>query len=151
MNTTNYPVNVDRYGQILLSYVEMCYAVAFALTRHPNRAEDIARYVLLRAWRVRDNMDSPESIKQNLLTALRQRFLAHYCQSTCASKNLAADQKCTAGIELERKPDNAASSLGTPNVARATQDTRHLRTLYKELEAFSPKTSGRSPFTPVRL
>ena len=67
--------------QVLLSHVEMCYSVAFALTRNPHRAQDLARYALTWVGRMRDNVVSRPTINQELLKALRERFLLYYRQS----------------------------------------------------------------------
>lgn len=66
--------------QVLLSYVEMCYSVALALTRDPNRAEGLARSVLAEAWHLRDTVLDKKDIKRNLLTALRKNFLNDHCR-----------------------------------------------------------------------
>lgn len=37
----------DRFGQLLLSHVDMCYSVALALTRNPYDARNLSREVLI--------------------------------------------------------------------------------------------------------
>ena len=102
--------------QVLLSYVDMCYSVAFALTRNPHRAQDLARYALTWVWRMRDNVDSRPTIKQKLLKALRERFLLHYRQSPCSLKKAATSRKdaVATGQGLER--DFEKASLRVPTV-----------------------------------
>jgi DNA-directed RNA polymerase specialized sigma24 family protein len=56
----------------------MCYSVALALTRSPDRAEDLARYALTWAWRRRESLDEQKDLKRKLLTTLRERFLQCY-------------------------------------------------------------------------
>lgn len=65
----------EVFEQVLLSHAEMCYSVALALTRNPERAQELARQVLTGAWHLRDSAQSRDNIKKKLLTALRQRFL----------------------------------------------------------------------------
>ena len=68
----------DRFEQLLLTYVEMCYSVALALTRNPYDAQDLARAVVIAAWHLRGNAGARTNIKMKLLTALREEFLHHY-------------------------------------------------------------------------
>ena len=69
----------EAFEQVLLSYAEMCYSVAFALTRNPDRAQDLARHALTSAWRLRNGADGEKNVKRKLLEVLRERFLQHYC------------------------------------------------------------------------
>ena len=69
--------------KVLLSYAEMCYSVAFALTHNPRHAHDLARYALTWVWRTRNTIDGGPTIKQDLLKVLRERFLLHYRHSPC--------------------------------------------------------------------
>ena len=72
--------HAEAFEEVLLSYAEMCYSVAFALTRNPHRAQDLARHVLTWAWHLRDSAHGEKDIKKKLLEVLRERFLQHYCQ-----------------------------------------------------------------------
>lgn len=87
MNTTRHDTHGEAFEQILLSYAEMCYSVAFALTRHPERAQELARHTLTWAWHRRNGVDAGKDIKRNLLKVLRERFLVHYCQTPCSGLN----------------------------------------------------------------
>ena len=78
------------FEEVLISYAEMCYSVAFALTRNPDRAQDLARHVLTWAWHLRDSADGEKGIKRKLLKVLRERFLQYYCQVPCSLRNEAA-------------------------------------------------------------
>ena len=77
----------EAFEQVLLSYAEMCYSVALALTRNPRRAQNLARYVLTWAWHLRDSAHSKKDIKRKLLEVLRERFLQHYCRVPCSLRN----------------------------------------------------------------
>lgn len=68
------------FEEVLGSYVDMCYSVAFALTRNPDRAQDLARHVLTWAWRLRDRAHGRKDIKKQLLEVLRERFPQYDCQ-----------------------------------------------------------------------
>ena len=68
----------ETFEAVLLSYVDMCYSVAFALTRDPYDARDLARDVVTWAWLLHDSAEGKSGIKMKLLTALRRRFLQHY-------------------------------------------------------------------------
>ena len=76
----------DPFEEILLSYTDMCYSVALALTRNPRQAQDLATHVLTRAWLRRHRSDSVKDIKKNLLRELREQFLHHYAGSRRVSE-----------------------------------------------------------------
>lgn len=78
MNTLQLPKHTNTFEQTLLSYVEMCYAVALALTRNPEDARNLTREALLCVWHLRDRADAQKSIKETLLKVLRERFLQYY-------------------------------------------------------------------------
>jgi len=78
---------VEAFEQVLLSYTEMCYSVALALTRNPDRAQDLTRNVLMWAWHLRGSADGEKDIKKKLLIALRKTFLKDYCQAPCGFEN----------------------------------------------------------------
>lgn len=80
----------ETFEAVLISYAEMCYSVAFALTRNPQRAQDLAKYVLTWAWHLRDSADREKDIKTKLLSVLRERFLQYYCQDPCGLGDEAA-------------------------------------------------------------
>jgi len=77
----------ESFEQILLSYVDMCYAVALALTRNPYDARDLTREVVTWAWLLRDRADCRRGIKRKLLAALRERFLQNCRHTTFTSRN----------------------------------------------------------------
>ena len=80
----------EAFEGVLLSYAEMCYSVAFALTRNPERAQDLARHVLTWAWGRRDSADGQKDIKRKLLEVLRERFLQDYRGVPCSFREDAA-------------------------------------------------------------
>lgn len=82
--------HAEAFEQILLSYAEMCYSVAFALTGDPDQAQDLARDVLTRAWRLCDHMDDKKDIKKKLLRELRKQFLQDYSEVPCPRKSKVA-------------------------------------------------------------
>jgi DNA-directed RNA polymerase specialized sigma24 family protein len=91
--------HTETFEQVLLSYAERGYAVAFALTRDPDRARDLARHVLTSAWHLRDGTHGKREIKTKLLTALRNRFLKNYNQTPCRQEQrdfLGEGMICTA-------------------------------------------------------
>jgi DNA-directed RNA polymerase specialized sigma24 family protein len=75
----NQAEQVEVFKQALLSHAEMCFSVAFALTRDPDRAQDLAAHVLTRAWQLRDSVNGRHDVKKTLLTALRKRYLEVGC------------------------------------------------------------------------
>ncbi len=70
----------ETYEEDLLSYAEMCYSVAFALTHNTEDARALAQEVLIWAWHLRGSMNSRKDIKKNLLIKLRKKFLKSHCQ-----------------------------------------------------------------------
>jgi DNA-directed RNA polymerase specialized sigma24 family protein len=82
MKTIKQDKHTEAFEQLLLSYSEMCYSVALALTHNPEDAGDLTREVLICAWHRRDADDATIGIKSQLLTALRKSFLHDYCRST---------------------------------------------------------------------
>lgn len=70
----NQHTNMQEFEKDLLSYTEMCYSVALALTRDRFDAEDLARDVLTRAWLTR-RPGERRVTKEELLTGLRKRYL----------------------------------------------------------------------------
>lgn len=70
--------HTDVFEQVLLSYAEMCYSVALALTRDSRQAQELATRALTWAWHRRDSADAARDIKKTLLKALREQFLQHY-------------------------------------------------------------------------
>ncbi len=86
-----------EFEQDLLSYADMCYSVAFALTRNPRQAQDLARYALTSVWRMHRNVESRPAMKQELLKALRNRFLVRYWQPPSSRRKECACGQDTAG------------------------------------------------------
>ena len=84
----------EVFEQVLLLHTEMCFSVALALTRNPNRAQDLARHVITEAWQQRDSANGRHDIKKELLTALRRRYL-HDCLEAGAVGKEAALAVCT--------------------------------------------------------
>ncbi len=75
MNRAKYTQNFE---QNLLSYTDLCYSVALALTRNPYDAEDLARDVMTRIWLLRHYNSAKTVTKKELLMQLRERFLQKY-------------------------------------------------------------------------
>lgn len=78
---------LKAFEQVLLSHTEMCYSVALALTRNPDRARDLTRNVLTWAWHLRSSADGEKDVKKKLLIALRKGFLKNYLQAPCGFEN----------------------------------------------------------------
>lgn len=74
-------IRTESFESILSSHVEMCYAVAIALTRDPVTASHLTRDVITSAWHLRRHASQPSAIKQWLLTKLRETFLEQYQDS----------------------------------------------------------------------
>lgn len=72
---------VKVFEDVLLSYVEVCYAVAHTLTRNPKVARDLTREVMTWAWQLRESADAETNIKNRLLSELRARFKKGYRRS----------------------------------------------------------------------
>lgn len=100
----------DTFEQILLSYVEMLYRVALALTRSPEAAEDLTRRTLVDAWRLRNKLNGGIPIKTRLLTMLRESFIQEY-QLGPSLPSLAGEPKRVSTIQVCRK--HAKSSAGS--------------------------------------
>ncbi len=66
---------MDAFEQALLSHTKRCYSAALALTRNPDRAQNMARHVITEAWQLRDSANGGHDIKKRLLTALRKEYL----------------------------------------------------------------------------
>jgi len=90
MNTMKQAKHAEAFEQVLLSYAEMCYTVARALTRNPEDARDLTRQVLISAWHLRDSADATVDVKRKLLIALRKKFLQDYCQTARSLRDHAA-------------------------------------------------------------
>jgi len=82
------------FEQVLLSHTEMCYSVALALTRNPNRAQDLARRVIIEAWQQGDSTNGRNGIKTKLLTALRRSHLNDRFD-VCGAEREATVAECT--------------------------------------------------------
>jgi len=91
--------HAEAFEEVLISHAEMCYSVAFALTRNPHRAQDLARHVLTWAWHLRDSARAEKDIKKKLLKVLRERFMHYYRQVPCSLRNeamIGEDTTCIA-------------------------------------------------------
>ena len=106
----------EAFEEVLVSYTGMCYSVAFALTRNPDRAQDLARHVLTWAWHLRGSAQGGKDIKKKLLNVLRERFLQHYCQVPCS---LSHETRNTYGENLPCIAQNAEWNIG--KVSRSVQ------------------------------
>ena len=91
MNTMKQAKQVENFELVLLSYVDLCYAVALALTRNQDDACNLTRDVMTWAWNLRDSSDSKTGMKMRLLTALRERFLQHYRRPELSLAGTASD------------------------------------------------------------
>jgi hypothetical protein len=107
--------DMDTFEQVLLSYAEMCYSVAVALTGNPHRAQDLARHVLTQAWHLRDRADGGKDIKKKLQEALRKQFLRYYCPVPChlrneATNTIGEDTLCIAQ-NVKRNIENVSTDV----------------------------------------
>jgi DNA-directed RNA polymerase specialized sigma24 family protein len=80
----NHSEKPESFEETLLSHAEMCYSVALALTRNPERAQELARSVLTGAWHLRDSVQGSEDLKRRLLSALRRSFVKDYREARAA-------------------------------------------------------------------
>lgn len=87
MNTMTRKTQAEVFEQVLLSYAEMCYAVALALTHDRDDARDLALEVLTETWNLRQKANVKKHIKCTLLVALRKKFLEEYWQNTGSNRN----------------------------------------------------------------
>jgi len=78
MNTLKQDKQAEAFETLLLSYVDMCYAVALALTHDPNNARNLTREVLEWAWNLLDRADANRNIKTKLLMMMRWKFIHGY-------------------------------------------------------------------------
>ena len=69
--------NDPDFERELLSHIELCYSVALALTRNPNRAAELAKETLSWAWQRDAGAWDANSMKMALLSELRDRHLRH--------------------------------------------------------------------------
>lgn len=90
MNTIKKEKHSETFNEVLLSYVEMCYTVALALTHDRDSARDLAWEVLSEAWHLRDGKEVEADLKSNLLFALRRRFINKYTQNSIRLGNAPA-------------------------------------------------------------
>jgi len=81
--------HTGAFEQGLLSYTEMCYSVALALTRDSHQAQELATRVLTWACQQRDGAHGGKDTKKRLLRELREQFLQHYARfCTVSGKRL---------------------------------------------------------------
>jgi DNA-directed RNA polymerase specialized sigma24 family protein len=78
MNSMKQEKQTEAFETMLLSYVDMCYAVALALTHNPNDARNLTREVLEWAWNLLDRGDADKYIKTKLLVMMRRKFIEGY-------------------------------------------------------------------------
>lgn len=78
MNSLKLEKQTEAFETLLLSYVDMCYAVALALTHNPNDAHTLTRDVLEWAWNRLDRKDAEKNIKMKLLMMMRWKFIEDY-------------------------------------------------------------------------
>ncbi len=87
MNTMKKATDAEAFDHVLLSYAEMCYAVALALTHDRDDAYDLAKEVLIETWNLREKANAVKRIKYTLLVALRKKFMEEYRKDTCSFRN----------------------------------------------------------------
>ena len=90
MNSLKPDKQTEAFETLLLSYVDMCYAVALALTHNHADAKDLTLEVLEWAWQIRNREDAAKSIKKTLLAAMRQQFIENYRKPLWTQKQHAA-------------------------------------------------------------
>lgn len=66
------------FDELVLSHLDMMYAVALKLTRNPNDAQDLTQATLLKALRFHNKFKEGTYIKAWLLTILRNTFINDY-------------------------------------------------------------------------
>ena len=64
--------------QMLLSHVDLCLDVSFALTSDVDNASDLTKEVMEWAWHYFDRKHSPPEIKKTLLIAIRNKYIEKY-------------------------------------------------------------------------
>ena len=67
-----------EFDELVLQHLEMLYAVALKLTRHPVEAQDLTHTTLLQAFRFHKRFKEGTYIKAWLLTILRNTFINDY-------------------------------------------------------------------------
>ncbi len=75
------PVDSGRladFDELVLSHLDMLYAVALKLTRNPADAEDLTQDTIVKALRFHDKFQKGSYIKAWLLTILRNTFINDY-------------------------------------------------------------------------
>lgn len=77
-NPVNTPSRSTAFDELVLSHLDMMYAVALKLTRNPNDAQDLTQATLLKALRFHDKFKEGTYIKAWLLTILRNTFINEY-------------------------------------------------------------------------
>jgi RNA polymerase sigma-70 factor (ECF subfamily) len=66
------------FDELVLSHLDMLYAVALKLTRNPADAEDLTQDTIVKALRFHDKFQHGSYIKAWLLTILRNTFINDY-------------------------------------------------------------------------
>lgn len=87
----------ESFENALSSHIEMCYAVAVALTRDPVTASQLTRDVITSAWHHRQRAAQATSIKKWLLTTLRETFLERFQGNPEAPKDTFATHQAIPG------------------------------------------------------
>ncbi len=67
-----------EFDALVLTHLDMLYAVALKLTRNPNDAQDLTQTTLLKAMRFHQHFKEGTYIKAWLLTILRNTFINDY-------------------------------------------------------------------------
>ena len=67
-----------EFDELVLSHLDMLYAVAMKLTRNPADAEDLTQNTIVKALRFHDKFREGSYIKAWLLTILRNTFINEY-------------------------------------------------------------------------
>lgn len=78
MNSLKQKKQTEAFETVLLSHVDMCYAVALALTHDPDDARNLTREVLEWAWNLLNRADPDRTIKTQLLIMMHTKFIEGY-------------------------------------------------------------------------
>ncbi|MFO7775503.1 MAG: sigma-70 family RNA polymerase sigma factor [Candidatus Hydrogenedentota bacterium] len=78
MRTANPEERSSEFEDLVLSHMDMLYAVALKLTRNATDAQDLTQNTVLKALRFHDKFREGTYIKAWLLTILRNTFINEY-------------------------------------------------------------------------
>ena len=83
----------------LLDHVEMLYGVALSLTGNPREAGHITRITMLEAWEWRQTWEDSRSLKSELLSLLRRKYITQTNLATSASERRPTFLPSIAGLQ----------------------------------------------------